>query len=118
MTATAPEMGRTETLDGVTVTGTAIRFTKRCQPAEDNSAPDVAALIAAYKEQGKKLSPRKARLMIAIDRASADRAEDRRTTRLAPNDPRVKVISWSDDTGERGAKHADGDLIWESEITA
>lgn len=107
MTATAPEMGHAETLP---------QGDRGRDAQPDKLSPDVETVIADYKSRGKYITPRQAeKVLVRMARAS-DRAEDRRTTRLSPDDPRVKVISWSDDTGERGAKHADGDLIWESEI--
>jgi len=83
----------------------------------DKLSPDVEAVVAAYKARGNYITPRQAEKVLARMARTANCAEDARVTRLDPLDPRVKVISWSDDTGERGAKHADGDLIWESEAT-
>lgn len=107
MSVTAPPMGHTETLP---------QGDRGRDAQPDKLSPDVEAVVAAYKARGNYITPRQAeKVLVRMARAS-DRAEDRRTTRLNPDDPRVKVISWSDDTGERGAKHADGDLIWESGI--
>ena len=46
--------------------------------ATDIASPhDVAELIAAYKAEGKRLSPGRARMLVAEHLAEMDRAEDR-----------------------------------------
>ena len=41
-----------------------------------------------------------------------------RANHLDPIDPRVRVIDYADPTGDRGCRHAMGELIWESEIAS